>query len=63
MRTGEMNPMLTEESFGHPGAGGSQAYGDLEHRVGFGYVMNQMGGNITGDPRAASLTEAIRSCL
>ena len=63
MRTGEMNPMLTTESFGHPGAGGSQAYGDLEHRVGFGYVMNQMGGNITGDPRAASLTDAIRSCL
>ena len=63
MRTDEMNPMLTTESFGHPGAGGSQAYGDLEHRVGFGYVMNQMGGNITGDPRAASLTDAIRSCL
>ena len=63
MRTGEMNPMLTMEAFGHPGAGGSQAYGDLEHRVGFGYVMNQMGGNITGDPRAASLTDAIRSCL
>ncbi len=63
MRTDEMNPMLTTESFGHPGAGGSLAYGDLEHRVGFGYVMNQMGGNITGDPRAASLTDAIRSCL
>ena len=63
MRTGETNPMLTTESFGHPGAGGSQAYGDLEHRVGFGYVMNQMDGNITGDPRAASLTDAIRSCL
>jgi|GEM_PF-4210337 len=31
--------------------------------VGFGYVMNQMGNGIAGDPRANALIEAVRSCL
>ncbi|HBL07613.1 MAG: beta-lactamase family protein [Acidimicrobiales bacterium] len=59
----EVNPMLTGKSFGHPGAGGSLAFGDLENGVGFAYVMNQMGGGIAGDPRATGLVEAVRSCL
>ena len=63
MRSLEASPMLTEESFGHSGAGGSLAFGDLDHQVGFGYVMNQMGTSVMGDPRTASLIEAIRSCL
>ena len=63
MRSLESSPMLTEESFGHSGAGGSLAFGDLDHQVGFGYVMNQMGTSVMGDPRTASLIEAIRSCL
>jgi len=63
MRSLESSPMLTEESFGHSGAGGSLAFGDLEHRVGFGYVMNQMGTSVMGDPRTVSLITAIRSCL
>ncbi|MDP7549771.1 MAG: serine hydrolase domain-containing protein [Acidimicrobiales bacterium] len=63
MRDLEVNPMLTGESYGHPGAGGSIAFGDLENGVGFAYVMNQMGGGIAGDPRANGLIEALRSCL
>ena len=63
LRSLEASPMLTEESFGHSGAGGSLAFGDLDHQVGFGYVMNQMGTSVMGDPRTASLIEAIRSCL
>ena len=63
MRHLETNPMLTGESFGHPGAGGSLAFGDLDHQVGFGYVMNQMGNGVAGDPRANALVEAVRSCL
>ncbi|MEE2768570.1 MAG: serine hydrolase domain-containing protein [Actinomycetota bacterium] len=63
MRDLEMNPMLTEESFGHSGAGGSLAFGDLECKVGFGYVMNQMGNGVTGDPRANALVDAVRKCL
>jgi len=29
-------------AFGHPGAGGSHAFGDPEHRLSFAYTMNQM---------------------
>ena len=63
MRDIEFNPLLTPDSFSHPGAGGSLAYGDLEHGVGFAYVMNQMGNGVAGDPRANALIEAVRSCL
>jgi len=63
MRHLETSPMLNGESFGHSGAGGSLAFGDLDHQVGFGYVMNQMGNGVAGDPRANALVEAVRSCL
>ena len=42
----DTNSMLTEDLFGHPGAGGSLAFGDLVHQVGFGYVMNSMGNGV-----------------
>src|SRR6266480_3183932 len=29
-------------AFGHPGAGGSHAFGDSENKIAFAYVMNQM---------------------
>src|SRR5207244_6792212 len=29
-------------AFGHPGAGGSHAFADLENKISFAYVMNQM---------------------
>jgi CubicO group peptidase (beta-lactamase class C family) len=63
MRDMPFSPMLGAESFGHAGAGGSLAYGDLEAQVGYGYVMNQMGGGISGDPRTIALNEAVRACL
>ena len=63
MRDMEVNPMLTGESYGPPGAGGSITFGDLDSGVGFAYVMNQMGGGVAGDPRATGLIEALRSCL
>jgi CubicO group peptidase (beta-lactamase class C family) len=58
-----INPMLSDSSFGHPGAGGSLGYADPDARVGYGYVMNQMGGGITGDPRTVALNDAIRASL
>lgn len=60
---------ISDTSFGAGGAGGSFGMGDLEHGVGFGYVMNRMdvvvedadGGQT--DPRAQGLVGAVRACL
>jgi CubicO group peptidase (beta-lactamase class C family) len=63
MLHGTLTPMLGEGSFGHAGAGGSLGYADPDAGIGYGYVMNQMGGGIAGDPRTVALTDAVRSCL
>ncbi len=63
MLHGTLTPMLSERSFGHAGAGGSLGYADADAKVGYGYVMNQMGGGLTGDPRTIGLTTAVRDCL
>ncbi|MEG3635090.1 serine hydrolase domain-containing protein [Micromonospora palythoicola] len=57
----EPRPMLGVRSFGHDGAGGHLAFGDDAHQVGFGYVVNQMGG--FDDERANLLSAAVRDCL
>ena len=49
--------------FGHPGAGGSLAFGDPEREIAFGYAMNQLLFDMTPDRRAASLVEALYGCL
>ena len=54
-----LQPMLGPTSFGHAGAGGQLAFADREHRVGFAYLGNQMGGY--GDARARELTAALRA--
>jgi len=63
MLNAEYLPLYSDNSFGHYGAGGSLGFADPGAGIGFGYVMNQMGGGIAGDPRAVSLIEAARSCL
>jgi CubicO group peptidase (beta-lactamase class C family) len=63
MLHGTLTPMLSSASFGHAGAGGSLGYADIDAKVGYGYVMNQMAGGIAGDPRTIALTEAVRACL
>ncbi|MGO9451862.1 MAG: serine hydrolase domain-containing protein [Candidatus Binataceae bacterium] len=50
-------------SFGHPGAGGSLGYADPDAKIGFGYVMNQMGGSVTIDPRVTRLIDALYASL
>ena len=49
--------------FGHSGWGGSFGCADTEARVAIGYVMNQMGDRIAGDPRATALCNAIYECV
>ena len=55
-------PMLGPGSFGHPGSGGSIAFGDPDAEAGFGYVTN-LWNYRPDDPRAANLAKAVRSCL
>lgn len=50
------------EAFGHFGAGGSVGFCDPISRVGFGYVMNQMGPRWQ-NPRNRALMDALYQCL
>ncbi len=50
-------------TFGHPGAGGSIGFADPDARLGFGYVMNQMGSDALIDGRAANLFNTIFAAL
>jgi CubicO group peptidase (beta-lactamase class C family) len=54
-------PKLGPSSFGHPGAGGSLAFADVDARLSFAFVMNRMAND--PDPRAGRLVEAVRHCL
>ncbi|HUF99320.1 MAG TPA: serine hydrolase domain-containing protein, partial [Ilumatobacter sp.] len=56
-------PMIQDGSFGHPGAGGSLGFANPELGIGYGYVMNQMGGGLTGDPRTNNLNNAVAASL
>jgi CubicO group peptidase (beta-lactamase class C family) len=50
-------------SFGHPGAGGSQAFADPKNKVAFCYVMNQMEQSVLPNERALRLIDAIYDFL
>jgi CubicO group peptidase (beta-lactamase class C family) len=56
-------PGVGPRAFGHPGAGGSLGYADPDAGIGFGYAMNQMRFDATGDPRTATLIEAVMACV
>jgi CubicO group peptidase (beta-lactamase class C family) len=45
-------------AFGHPGAGGSLAFADPEHRIAFAYVMNQMESGVLPNEKALKLVQA-----
>lgn len=51
------------ETFGHGGWGGSIGCANLEAGIGIGYVCNQMGAQLVGDPRATGLCQSIWECL
>ena len=50
------------KAFGHSGWGGSFGCADPERALAIGYVCNQMGPDLTNDPRAASLCAAAAAC-
>lgn len=55
-------PWVGPGSFGHPGSGGTVAFGDLASGVGFGYITNLWSFRI-GEPRASDLAAAVVACL
>lgn len=46
-------------AFGHPGAGGSHAFGDPESGVSFAYVMNQMELNVLPGRKSVEMVQAL----
>jgi CubicO group peptidase (beta-lactamase class C family) len=59
MKPSDTVPFGHAEAFGAPGAGGSMGYADPEVGIGYGYVTNRMGTEITGDARDLALRAAI----
>jgi CubicO group peptidase (beta-lactamase class C family) len=57
------SPLLSDDSFGHLGAGGAMGFGDTRYKVGFGYVQNQLLGGPAGDPRTQGLLAAVRKAV
>jgi CubicO group peptidase (beta-lactamase class C family) len=50
--------------FGHGGSGGSYAFVDLEHRIGYAYVMNKFDATkANADPRSVALSDQIYAAL
>ncbi|HVT78956.1 MAG TPA: serine hydrolase domain-containing protein [Acidimicrobiales bacterium] len=59
----DFSPLFGPRSFGHAGAGGSLGFADPDAGIGYGYVMNKMSTNLSGDPRTIGLVDAIKSCI
>jgi CubicO group peptidase (beta-lactamase class C family) len=55
--------ILSEEAFGHLGAGGSLGFADPRARLSFGYTMNKQGGGIGLEERGQALVDAVYSTL
>jgi CubicO group peptidase (beta-lactamase class C family) len=60
---GEFRFGASDRAFGHPGAGGSFAFGDPDRGVAFAYVMNRLGFHLNDDPREKPLRDALYRCL
>jgi CubicO group peptidase (beta-lactamase class C family) len=46
-------------AFGHPGAGGSNAFADPENGIGFAYIMNQMEQSLLPNKKSSRLVDAL----
>jgi CubicO group peptidase (beta-lactamase class C family) len=63
MTASPFSPYGSARSFGHAGAGGSVGFADPENGLGFGYVMNRMLANLSGDPRSGGLVRAVYDAI
>lgn len=50
-------------AYGHSGWGGSFGCADPGAQIAIGYVLNQMGADLVGDPRGVTLANAVHACL
>jgi CubicO group peptidase (beta-lactamase class C family) len=50
-------------AFGHPGAGGSNAFADPENRISFAYVMNQMEQTLLPSEKSLRLVDVLYAAL
>jgi CubicO group peptidase (beta-lactamase class C family) len=50
---------MSPNAFGHPGAGGANAFGDPENRISFAYVMNQMEQQVLPNEKSLRLVDAV----
>jgi len=50
-------------TYGHSGWGGSFGSADPDARIAIGYVLNQMGSELVGDPRGKGLADAVYAAL
>ena len=55
--------LISEEAFGHPGAGGSYGIADPKARMSIGYAMNRMGTGAGFNARGQSLIDATYKSL
>jgi CubicO group peptidase (beta-lactamase class C family) len=58
MTHGIFTPYSGPGSFGHSGAGGSNAFAQPERQLAVGYVMNKMAANLAADARAQRISDA-----
>ncbi len=63
MKSNESFPFGSPSAFGAPGAGGSLGYADPDLGIGYGYVTNRMGMELSGDRRDVALRTAISGVL
>ena len=63
MTHGMFTPYSGPGSFGHSGAGGSNAFAQSERDLAVGYVMNKMAANLAADARAQRITTAAASVV
>jgi CubicO group peptidase (beta-lactamase class C family) len=61
MTHGVFTPYSGPGSYGHSGAGGSNAFAQPERDLAVAYVMNKMAGNLAADARAQRITTAAAS--
>lgn len=55
--------LISEEGFGHVGAGGSFGFADPKAGMSFGYTMNKMGPGLSLNERGQSLVDAVYRAL